>query len=61
MIILCYRCRVGYLFGQFLENDVVKVECIYEPPQETTDTSFTLPEDPMAVGARSVLWLANLA
>jgi nuclear protein localization protein 4 homolog len=44
----------------------VKVECIYEPPQETTDTSFTLLDDPKAdrvtalaglLGLRKVGWI----
>ena len=43
------RMRVGYLYGRFEENNSVKVECIYEPPQETTDVSFTLLDDPKAV------------
>ena len=37
--------RVGFLYGRFNEDTSVKVEVIYEPPQETTDTSFTLLQD----------------
>jgi hypothetical protein len=43
------KMRVGYLYGTFCEDDnSVKVECIYEPPQETTDVGFALLGDPMA-------------
>ena len=45
------KMRVGYLYGSFSDDKdahSVKVECIYEPPQDTTDISFTLLEDPMA-------------
>jgi hypothetical protein len=41
--------RIGYLYGKFLEDKSAKVEFIYEPPQETTDVSFELLEDPKAV------------
>jgi len=42
-----YQCmRVGYLYGTFLEDNSVKVDFMYEPPQSTTDTSFELMEDP---------------
>lgn len=37
--------RIGYLYGKFLANNSVKVEAIYEPPQEGTATSFTLADD----------------
>lgn len=40
------KMRVGYLYGSFLENNMVKVEVIYEPPQNTTDTSFEVLNDP---------------
>lgn len=40
---LCHR--VGYLYGKFNEDSTVKVELIYEPPQETTDTTFTILPD----------------
>lgn len=58
--------RVGYLYGSFGDNNSVKVECIYEPPQETSDTSFTLLDDPKAdrvtalaglLGLRKVGWI----
>eukprot|EP00600_Ochromonadales_sp_CCMP1393_P007567 CAMPEP_0174969530 /NCGR_PEP_ID=MMETSP0004_2-20121128/8816_1 /TAXON_ID=420556 /ORGANISM="Ochromonas sp., Strain CCMP1393" /LENGTH=436 /DNA_ID=CAMNT_0016219035 /DNA_START=117 /DNA_END=1428 /DNA_ORIENTATION=- len=38
--------RVGFLYGKFNEDTSVSAELIYEPPQETTDTSFALLEDP---------------
>lgn len=40
------RIRIGYLYGTFSEDNKVRVECIYEPPQEATDTSFELLNDP---------------
>ncbi len=39
------RIRVGYLYGEFKSNDTVKVEFLYEPPQETTDMHFKLLEN----------------
>ncbi len=33
------------MYGKFNEDKTVKVELIYEPPQETTDTSFTILPD----------------
>lgn len=43
-------CRIGYLYGHFdEEKKAVTVECIYEPPQDNTDVSFNLLEDPRAV------------
>lgn len=41
------RIRVGYLYGTIGADNKVKVECIYEPPQDTTDTSFVLLDDPL--------------
>jgi len=41
--------RVGFLYGKFNEDTTVKVEFIYEPPQETTDTTFTILPDPKEV------------
>ena len=58
--------RVGYLYGTFGDKNSVKVECIYEPPQETTDAGFTLLDDPKAdrvaalaglLGLRKVGWI----
>ena len=43
------KIRVGYLYGSFEKDNSVKVECIYEPPQENTDTSFNLLDDPHEV------------
>jgi len=39
------KIRVGYLYGYFLEGNKVSVECIYEPPQDTTDSTFNILED----------------
>ena len=43
------KIRVGYLYGSFVKDNSVKVEFIYEPPQENTDTSFNLLDDPHEV------------
>jgi len=40
------QMRVGFLYGKFLPDAKVKVEYIYEPPQDNTDTEFNLLEDP---------------
>jgi nuclear protein localization family protein 4 len=40
------KMRIGYLYGYFTEDNNAKVEFIYEPPQECTDTTFQLLEDP---------------
>jgi nuclear protein localization family protein 4 len=41
------RMRVAYLYGTTNDAEkTVSVDCIYEPPQDTTDTSFTLLDDP---------------
>ena len=45
---LC-QLRIGFLYGTIIENAKVKVEVIYEPPQETTDISFQLLSDSRAV------------
>lgn len=34
------KMRVGFLYGHFLEDGAVKVEFVYEPPQNTTENSF---------------------
>jgi hypothetical protein len=44
---MCHR--VAFLYGTFLEDKSARVEFIYEPPQETTDTSFQLLDDPLKV------------
>jgi hypothetical protein len=41
--------RVGYLYGTVNEDKSVKVEVIYEPPQDNTDISFAILEDPNQV------------
>lgn len=46
--------RVGFLYGKYNEDTSVKVEFIYEPPQETTDISFTILPDEKEVGSESV-------
>lgn len=46
MLTVDYQCmRVGYLYGTFLDDNSVKVDFIYEPPQSTTDKSFELLDD----------------
>jgi hypothetical protein len=43
---------VGYLYGTCNEKDrTVRAEFMYEPPQQTTDTTFELLEDPNEVRA----------
>mmetsp|Transcript_39679 Transcript_39679/g.40440 ORF Transcript_39679/g.40440 Transcript_39679/m.40440 type:complete len:258 (+) Transcript_39679:88-861(+) len=54
------RMRVGYLYGSFLPHNEVRVECIYEPPQITTDTSFELLEDPQESRVEVLSSLLNL-
>ncbi len=44
-----FLLRIGFLYGKIIENAKVKVEVIYEPPQETTDISFQLLSDSGAV------------
>lgn len=41
--------RVAYLYGRIKDDKSVQVEVVYEPPQETTDVSFTLMDDSKAV------------
>jgi nuclear protein localization family protein 4 len=38
--------RAGFLYGSFNADDTVKVEVVYEPPQESTETTFHVWEDP---------------
>lgn len=52
--------RIGYMYGRVLEDKTVKVDCIYEPPQDTTDTSFTLLPDPKAERVSSIAALLGL-
>ncbi|EGG21275.1 nuclear protein localization 4 [Cavenderia fasciculata] len=37
--------RCGFLYGNYLDDGSVVVECIYEPPQKGNKTNFTLLED----------------
>lgn len=39
------KMRIGFLYGHFNEDGSVKVEFIYEPPQNTTECSFELLEE----------------
>ena len=39
------KLRVAFLYGHFTDGNKVRVECIYEPPQECTDTEFELLQD----------------
>lgn len=41
--------RVAFLYGTFLEDKSVRVEFTYEPPQESTDMTFQLLDDPLKV------------
>ena len=44
------RIRIGYLYGTIDEKvKSVRADFLYEPPQQTTDVSFELLEDPMEV------------
>lgn len=38
--------RIAYLYGTVAEDMSVKVEIVYEPPQETTDKDFEVFDDP---------------
>jgi len=51
------KIRIGYLYGTFESDNSAKIVCIYEPPQDTTDTSFELLEDSKA---ETVEALANM-
>ena len=60
------KIRLAQLWGTFSDSNQVRVECIYEPPQETTDTEFNLLEDEReekvealaaALGLKKVGWL----
>lgn len=42
------QCRMGFLYGTVDETNQVKVEVVYEPPQESTHEGFELLEDPRA-------------
>lgn len=44
--------RVGYLYGSVNADETVKVEVVYEPPQESTDTTFHVWEDPKEVSCQ---------
>lgn len=55
--------RVAFLYGRILEDKTVKVEVIYEPPQETTDVSWTFLADPkehLVEGIASMLGLQKV-
>eukprot|EP01032_Pedospumella_encystans_P013179 gene13179-15190_t len=55
--------RVGFLYGKFNEDATVKAEFIYEPPQETTDATFTILPDPkeqVVEGLASMLGLQKV-
>lgn len=44
-----FHFRIGYLYGKVLPNKSVKVEVIYEPPQDCTEFYFNILEDPKMV------------
>ena len=49
IMIIIIIIRIGYLYGRVQSDASVKVEFIYEPPQETTDVSFIVLDDPKEV------------
>lgn len=60
------KIRVGYCYGRFEADNSVRVEYIYEPPQESTDLSFIVHDDPYAdrvtalsdmLGMKKVGWI----
>jgi len=60
------QSRVGYLYGNFEEDGSVKVQSIYEPPQECSAEGFEMLEDPREeqvarlaemLGMRRVGWI----
>jgi len=54
------RLRVGYLYGKFLDDNSVQVEFIYEPPQDSDSTSFTLLPDDNASNVEAIVNLLEL-
>ncbi|CAM9751683.1 unnamed protein product [Chrysoparadoxa australica] len=61
-----HQCRMGYLYGYFEEDNKVKVECAYEPPQRGFAAGFELLDDPreevveqlaQLLGLRKVGWI----
>ena len=52
--------RIGYLYGSFNKDQSVKVEVIYEPPQDNTDTTFNILEDPNEEKVRKLASMLGL-
>jgi len=67
MYLFDYRkIRIVQLWGHFTEGNKVRIEAMYEPPQETTDTEFNFLDDEKeekvavlaaALGLKKVGWL----
>ncbi|CAM9848331.1 unnamed protein product [Pylaiella littoralis] len=56
-----HRARMGYLYGQFTDDDTkVRVECVYEPPQENYPEGFQVSEDPKADTVEALAGLLGL-
>ena len=54
------KMRIGFLYGHFLEDGSVKVEFIYEPPQNTTEVSFELLDEDWSEEEERVEALASM-
>lgn len=54
------RTRVGYLYGNFGEDNTVNVECMYEPHQENTEVAFEILADPLEDRVTSIASLLGL-
>lgn len=48
------------MYGKFNDDKSVRVEAIYEPPQDNSDTSFRLLDDPKADTVAAVASLLGL-
>ncbi|CAN0145288.1 unnamed protein product [Scytosiphon promiscuus] len=56
-----HRARMGYLYGQFTDDDTkVRVECVYEPPQENYPEGFQVSEDPKGDTVEALAGLLGL-
>jgi len=54
------KIRFGFLYGSINNDNSVKIEVIYEPPQDTNDVTFTLLDDPNANNVEILTGLLNL-
>lgn len=56
-----HRARMGYLYGSFTDDDTkVRVECVYEPPQENYPEGFDVLDDPKADTVEALAGLLGL-